>query len=94
MIDKPELEIPTDLKVLGMTSFSVLRIIQTTIYPIIDQSSSSFRTAMKASEGTETVPKVRIRFLPSLLFPPLFLLVTITIACFETTDKAGNMKDL
>ena len=33
MIDKPELEIPTGLKALGMTSFSVLRIIQTTIYP-------------------------------------------------------------
>ena len=37
-----------------------------------NQSSSSFRTAMKASEGTETVPKVRIRFLPSFCFSSSF----------------------
>ena len=36
------------------------------------QSSSSFRTAMKASLGTETVPKVRIRFLPSFCFSSSF----------------------
>ncbi len=37
-----------------------------------NQSSSSFSTAMKASEGTETVPKVRIRFLPSFCFSSSF----------------------
>ena len=36
------------------------------------QSSSSFSTAMKASLGTETVPKVRIRFLPSFCFSSSF----------------------
>ena len=36
------------------------------------QSSSSFKTAIKASEGTETVPKVRIRFLPSFCFSSSF----------------------
>ena len=37
-----------------------------------NQSSSSFSTAIKASEGTETVPKVRIRFLPSFCFSSSF----------------------
>ena len=36
--------------------------------------SSSLRTAMKASEGTATVPKVRIRFLPSFCFSSSFFL--------------------
>ena len=30
--------------------------------------SSIFRTAMNASEGTDTVPNVRMRFLPSFCF--------------------------
>ena len=34
--------------------------------------SSIFRTAMKASLGTETVPKVRMRFLPSFCFSSSF----------------------
>ena len=37
-----------------------------------NQSSSSFSTAINASEGTETVPKVRIRFLPSFCFSSSF----------------------
>ena len=41
MIDKPELEIPTGLKALGMTSCSVLRIFQTTIYPLPENDISS-----------------------------------------------------
>ena len=36
--------------------------------------SSIFSTAIKASEGTETVPKVRIRFLPSFCFSSSFFL--------------------
>ena len=36
--------------------------------------SSSLSTAMNASDGTETVPKVRIRFLPSFCFSSSFFL--------------------
>ena len=41
-------------------------------------SLSSFRTAMKASLGTETVPKVRIRFLPSFCFSSSFFFLVIS----------------
>ena len=37
-------------------------------------SSSIFSTAMKASEGTWTEPKERIRFLPSFCFSKSFFL--------------------
>ena len=37
-------------------------------------SSSSLRTAMNASDGTATVPNVRIRFLPSFCFSSSFFL--------------------
>ena len=43
-----------------------------------DQSSSSFRTAMKASLGTDTVPKVRIRFLPSFCFSSSFFFLVMS----------------
>ena len=41
-------------------------------------SSSSFRTAMKASLGTDTVPKVRMRFLPSFCFSSSFFFLVMS----------------
>ena len=41
-------------------------------------SSSSLRTAMNASDGTATVPNVRIRFLPSFCFSSSFFLRVIS----------------
>ena len=41
-------------------------------------SSSSLRTAINASDGTATVPNVRIRFLPSFCFSSSFFLRVIS----------------
>ena len=41
-------------------------------------SSSSLRTAMNASDGTATVPNVRMRFLPSFCFSSSFFLRVIS----------------
>ena len=40
--------------------------------------SSIFKTAMNASDGTETVPKVRMRFLPSFCFSRSFFFRVIS----------------
>ena len=51
---------------------SIPSVRQTPICLSVCYSSSNFRTAMKASLGTDTVPKVRIRFLPSFCFSSSF----------------------
>ena len=55
---------PTPVRAFGPATLSQER--------VLAYSSSSFRTAMKASLGTDTVPKVRIRFLPSFCFSSSF----------------------
>ena len=45
---------------------------------VLAYSSSSFRTAMKASLGTDTVPKVRMRFLPSFCFSSSFFFLVMS----------------
>ena len=40
--------------------------------------SSIFSTAMKASLGTDTVPKVRMRFLPSFCFSSSFFFLVMS----------------